>query len=57
MTKQYNYIIIGAGIIGLSLALKLKEKFPRVTVLILDKEEDTGGEQLIEREKPLTGLK
>ncbi|OGX05676.1 MAG: FAD-dependent oxidoreductase [Omnitrophica WOR_2 bacterium GWA2_47_8] len=40
MTKQYNYIIIGAGIIGLSLALKLKEKFPRVTVLILDKEED-----------------
>lgn len=36
-----DYLIIGAGIIGLSIARKLKEKYPAAKICILDKEEDT----------------
>lgn len=38
MAKEYQYIIIGAGIMGLSIARTLKKKDPRCSVLILDKE-------------------
>ncbi len=37
---QYDYIIIGAGIIGLTLAKELISKYPQRTIAILEKEED-----------------
>lgn len=36
---KYDIIIIGAGIVGLATALKIKEKRPHSKVLILDKED------------------
>src|SRR5690606_5707405 len=33
----YNHIIIGAGIVGLSLAIELKERFPEARVLVLER--------------------
>ena len=40
--KEYDYIIIGAGIIGLSIAKYLSENYPTKKVLILEKERDVG---------------
>lgn len=34
---HYNHIVIGAGIVGLSTAIELKEKFPTHTVLVLER--------------------
>jgi L-2-hydroxyglutarate oxidase LhgO len=45
MTKHYDVIIIGAGVIGLATGLKLLERSPRLKVAILDKEEDVGKHQ------------
>ena len=39
-TEKTDYLIIGAGIIGLSLARQLRERFPEKTVLLLEKEPD-----------------
>ncbi len=36
---MYNFAIIGAGIVGLATALKLKGKFPKVNITILEKED------------------
>ena len=38
MTMKYDIIIIGAGIVGLATALRIKEKSPETKVLILEKE-------------------
>lgn len=38
MSAKYNYILIGSGIIGLTLARTLKSKRPDARILILDKE-------------------
>ena len=38
MNKKYDFIIVGAGIIGLSTAYKLALKFPEKTILVLEKE-------------------
>ncbi len=38
MADRYDIAIIGAGIVGLATALNLTEKFPRVRLVILDKE-------------------
>jgi len=38
MTAKYNFILIGSGIIGLTLARALKTKRPDARVLVLDKE-------------------
>ncbi|MCW3467475.1 NAD(P)/FAD-dependent oxidoreductase [Chitinophaga nivalis] len=35
---QYDYIIIGSGIVGLSTAISLKEREPRARVLVLERE-------------------
>lgn len=35
---QYDFIIIGAGIVGLSSAYKLAEAYPGATILVLEKE-------------------
>jgi L-2-hydroxyglutarate oxidase LhgO len=40
--KVYDYLIIGAGVIGLSVARSLRSKNPKASILILDKEEDVG---------------
>ncbi len=42
MTKAYDFTIIGAGIIGLTLARTIKEKFPDASVLIIEKESEVG---------------
>jgi (S)-2-hydroxyglutarate dehydrogenase len=40
--KKFDYIIIGAGIIGLSIAKSLREIAPDAKILVLDKEDDVG---------------
>ncbi|NBC25538.1 MAG: L-2-hydroxyglutarate oxidase [Bacteroidetes bacterium] len=37
-TKQFDFIIIGAGIVGLSTAWKLTLRYPDATLLVLEKE-------------------
>src|SRR5690625_4352567 len=40
MMKRYDYLIIGGGIIGLTIARELKDRFPDSTICILEKESD-----------------
>lgn len=40
--NQFDYIIIGAGVVGLSIARYLNEKFPAASICILEKESDVG---------------
>ena len=40
MNQRYDFLVIGAGIIGLSIARALKQHRPQAGILILDKEED-----------------
>jgi len=42
---KYDVIIVGAGIVGLATALKIKEKKPALSVLILDKESNIATHQ------------
>lgn len=42
---KYDIIIIGAGIVGLATALKIKEKSPQKKLLIIDKESDVAAHQ------------
>ena len=42
MSKIYDYLIIGAGVIGLSIAKELNERFPKARILIVEKESDVG---------------
>jgi len=39
-STKVDFLIIGAGIIGLALAYRLKLRSPKCTVLVIDKEED-----------------
>jgi len=41
-TNVYDYLIIGAGIIGLNIAKNLKERFPSSTILLIEKENEVG---------------
>jgi len=41
-TRRADYLIIGAGIIGLALARELKTRFPGASILVIEKEPDTG---------------
>ncbi|MBS1773689.1 MAG: FAD-binding oxidoreductase [Bacteroidetes bacterium] len=34
---HYNHIVVGAGIVGLSVAIELKEKYPNKTMLVLER--------------------
>ncbi len=42
MDRSPDYLIIGAGIIGLALALELKRRLPRRSVVVLEKEPGVG---------------
>ncbi|PPK60959.1 L-2-hydroxyglutarate oxidase LhgO [Malaciobacter marinus] len=39
---MYDYLIIGAGIIGLNIAKNLKERFPFSKILVIEKESEVG---------------
>ncbi len=41
-TKIYDFVVIGAGIIGLSVAKELTEQFPRAKIALLEKEKTIG---------------
>ena len=41
-SKNYDFIIIGGGIIGLTLSINLKKKFHDSSVLIIEKENILG---------------
>jgi (S)-2-hydroxyglutarate dehydrogenase len=42
---KYDIIIVGAGIVGLATAFKIKEKSPQKTILIIDKEDEVAAHQ------------
>lgn len=43
MTKDtIDYLIIGAGVVGLTTALRLRSKFPNARILVLEKEKSVG---------------
>ena len=39
---KYDFLIVGAGIIGLSIARELREIYPAAKIKVLEKEPDTG---------------
>ena len=45
MSKKNNYIIIGAGIVGLATALNLLKLDPKLRILVLEKEDSLGAHQ------------
>jgi L-2-hydroxyglutarate oxidase LhgO len=38
--KNYDYLIIGGGIMGLTIGFELRKKYPEKTIAIIEKEED-----------------
>ncbi|MDT0551635.1 L-2-hydroxyglutarate oxidase [Urechidicola vernalis] len=42
MSNKFDFIVVGAGIIGLATAYKLQCKFPSKTIVILEKEPEIG---------------
>jgi L-2-hydroxyglutarate oxidase LhgO len=42
MSKKFDFVVIGAGIVGLSIGNSLLKKYPRAHVLVADKEEFLG---------------
>ncbi|TNJ60639.1 L-2-hydroxyglutarate oxidase [Paenibacillus hemerocallicola] len=38
--RQYDYVVIGAGIIGLTIALELKSRYPDASIAVAEKESD-----------------
>ena len=43
--KKYDFIVVGAGILGASLALELKHSSPRSKIALIDKEREPGQHQ------------
>ena len=43
--KPFDFIIIGAGIVGLATAYQLSEKYPSLRLAILEKESDIAQHQ------------
>jgi len=42
MSNNYDFIVVGAGIVGLATAYKLQLKFPEKSIAILEKESEVG---------------
>lgn len=42
MSNKFDFIVVGAGIVGLATAYKLQLKFPHKSILILEKEPEIG---------------
>ena len=42
MTRTADFLIVGAGIVGLTIALELKRRYPAASVLVLEKEDQPG---------------
>ena len=42
MSNKFDFIVVGAGIVGLATAYKLQLKFPEKSILILEKEPEIG---------------
>ncbi|MFZ2285016.1 MAG: FAD-dependent oxidoreductase, partial [Lutibacter sp.] len=42
MSNKFDFIVVGAGIVGLATAYKLQLKFPVKNILILEKESEIG---------------
>ncbi|MDA7818265.1 FAD-dependent oxidoreductase [Sulfurimonas sp.] len=40
--KKYDYLIVGAGIIGMTIAYELKSRNPNISIVIIDKEDNVG---------------
>src|SRR5690606_35468093 len=45
MDRLYDYIIIGGGIVGLSTALQLQQRYPERRILLLEKEAELASQQ------------
>jgi (S)-2-hydroxyglutarate dehydrogenase len=43
--SRYNVVIVGGGIVGLAVALEITRRFPRVRLLLLEKEDHVGRHQ------------
>lgn len=43
--KTYDFILVGAGIVGLSTAYKLQRSFPEASILVLEKETQVAAHQ------------
>ncbi len=41
-SREVDFLVVGAGIIGLSIARELRTQFPDATILIIEKEKDVG---------------
>ena len=42
MTRSADFLIVGAGIVGITIARELHRRFPAATILVLDKEQEPG---------------
>ena len=43
--KEYDYVIIGAGIVGLTISYELLKNHPNKTVLVIEKSSEIGNGQ------------
>jgi L-2-hydroxyglutarate oxidase len=42
ISNSFDFIIVGAGIVGLTISFELKKRYPKASILILEKELDLG---------------
>jgi len=45
MSNKFDFIVVGAGIVGLATAYKLQLKFPDKTIAVIEKESEVGAHQ------------